>query len=123
MSDEQDPTPPTPPTSPTDPAPLPGPDELITIAEAARLCGLAPGTLRQQIAAGRLQVQAVTPRLNMTTRRWLDAYIQSRGTRHPGAAPKPLPPGYQAPGPGRPRKPAVRTTTPTERSTADDDQQ
>lgn len=107
MSDEQDPAPR---PAPDALAPLPDPDELITIAEAARLSGLSAGTLRNKAGSGRLQVQQVTPRLNMTTRRWLNAYLQGRGQGRMGRPPKPLPAGYQPPGPGRPRKPAVRTT-------------
>lgn len=121
MSDEQDPTPPT--TSPTDPPPLPGPDELITIARAARLCGLAPDTLRRAAATGRLTVQQVTPRLNLTTRRWLHDYLQARGgTDGMGRPPKPLPLGYQAPGPGRPRTPAIRPIKPTRAQDTGDEQ-
>jgi len=108
MSDEHDPPPP---PAPTDAAPLPGPHELITIADAARLSGLAPATLREAAMSGRLRVQIMTPRMNLTTRRWLHDYLQARGgTAGMGRPPKPLPPGYQAPGPGRPRKPAVRKT-------------
>lgn len=107
MSDEQNPTPPA-----AGLEPLPGPDELITLAQAARISSLTPGSLRNAAAAGRLQVQQVTPRLNMTTRRWLHEFLEGRGTRYQGPPPKPLPPGYQAPGPGRPRKPAVRPTQP-----------
>jgi len=120
MSDEQDPA--RPPAA-DDLAPLPGPDELITLAQAARISGLTPGALRNAVAAGRLQVQPVTPRLNMMTRRWLHAFLDARGSQQgPGAPPKPLPAGYQPPGPGRPRKPAVRKTT-TETSRTEESQQ
>ena len=104
-------------------APLPGPDELITLAQAARISGLTPGALRNAAAAGRLQVQQVTARLNMTTRRWLHAFLEARGSQSgPGAPPKPLPAGYQPPGPGRPRKPAVRPTAPTRQQDTGDEQ-
>jgi len=119
MSDEQDPAPP---PAADALAPLPGADELMTIADAARLGGLATSTLRRAAAEGRLQVEAVTPRLNMTTRRWLNAYLHSRGQGRMGRPPKPLPAGYQPPGPGRPRKPAVRPTPPTQQQDTGDDQ-
>jgi hypothetical protein len=90
------------------PAPLPGPDDLITMAEASRLSGLAPATLRRYASQGRLHTELLTPRLAVTSRRWLDACLRDRGTRYQGPKPKPLPDDYQAPGPGRPRAPRVR---------------
>src|SRR5262245_9017631 len=91
------------------PSPLPSPDELITMQTAAALCGLSPKTLRTYVHQGRLQTELVTPRLRMTTRRWLHAMLKSRGTRKgPGAPPRPLPSGYEPPGPGRPKHPRLQ---------------
>src|SRR5436853_365872 len=78
-------------------------DELITLADAARLCGLTPATLRVKVRHGKLKSQLITRRLRMTTRRWLHEMLMARD---PEEGPvKPLPPDYQAPGPGRPRAP------------------
>jgi hypothetical protein len=107
------------------PAPLPGPDDLITIVEAARLSGLSAETLRVKVRQGLLKSQLVTPRLRMTTRRWLHEMLSARGTRYQGRgpAPKPLPPDYQAPGPGRPRAPRVRPSAPLDQQTGQHDKE
>jgi hypothetical protein len=75
---------------------LEGPDEYITLARAAQIAGLAPTTLRNQALAGWLRT--VRPGHDrLTTRRWLHAYLRTRGTHHRGATPKALPDAYIAP--------------------------
>ncbi len=87
-------------------------DARITMAEASRISGLAPQSLRAYATSGALRSELMTPRFRVTTRRWLDDLLRSRkepGSR--GPKPKPLPEGYQAPPPhkeppasGRPRR-------------------
>lgn len=55
-------------------------EELITLTEAADLCGLSPATLRSAIFRKRLQGQRRGRDL-FTTRAWLVDYLQSRQTR------------------------------------------
>jgi hypothetical protein len=63
------------------------PDEYISLARAAELSGLKPGTLRNQALAGKLHC-VVLARNRLTTRRWLHDYLveatqRSRGRRLP----------------------------------------
>jgi hypothetical protein len=59
-------------------------DEVITLAEAARLSGLAPHTLTLQAERGRLRARKVGHTW-ITTRYWLDAYVAAHARRRPGA--------------------------------------
>jgi len=95
-------------------------DKRITLAEAARISGLAQQTLSNYAATGRLKSELVTPRLRMTTRRWLDAMLRERGPQpgEPGRPPKSLAPDYTPPPRrGRPRRqtPAPAPDTPPPR--------
>jgi hypothetical protein len=50
--------------------------EYITIEQAAKLAGYSgAGNLRTAAAAGKLQSIPITPRLRLTTKEWLDAYL------------------------------------------------
>ncbi len=71
-----------------------GPDDYIALAHAAELCGLSAGTLRNQALNGRLQTVKLAGN-HVTTRRWLHAYLVSRGDTNGRAAP--LPADYRAP--------------------------
>jgi hypothetical protein len=53
----------------------------ITLAEAARLSGLAPKTLRDAAARGALRAERVHPRLWLTTERALQDYLDRRPER------------------------------------------
>lgn len=55
-------------------------DEVITLAEAAGLSGLAAHTLTQQAERGRLRARKVG-RTWITTRHWLDAYLAGHARR------------------------------------------
>ena len=74
---------PSPPAAPTTPAggrdPL---DEVIALAEAARLSGLAPHTLTLQAERGKLRARKVGHTW-ITTRFWLDAYLTTYARRRP----------------------------------------
>ena len=70
-----------------------GPLDYITLRRAGELCGISGDTLRNQARRGRLQTLKLG-RDNVTTRKWLHAYLQSRDTRGHAA---PLPEGYVAP--------------------------
>jgi len=74
-------------------------DAEITLREAAAISGLSYSYLRDRAAEGALCTTKKGERLNMTTRRWLDDYLRSRGFRGGGRGPtpKPLSPGYQVP--------------------------
>lgn len=80
-------------------------DARITMAEASRISGLAPESLRGYVRSGELRSELMAVRLRVTTRRWLDDLLQRRkepGSR--GPKPKPLPEGYQAPPPPAPAR-------------------
>ena len=57
-------------------------DEVITLAEAARLSGLAPHTLTLQAERGKLRARKVGHTW-ITTRYWLDAYVAAHARRSP----------------------------------------
>jgi hypothetical protein len=84
----------------------------ITLAEAAQLAGLHPGTLRRAAADGMIKTAKLSPRLSVTTRRWLDDYRRSVGKSGHGRPAKPLPPSYIAP-PRLGRPPKAKTDTAT----------
>ena len=67
-------------------------DEVISLAEAARLCGLAPHTLTLQAEKGKLRARKLGHTW-ITTRHWLDVYLITH-SRHRR-------PGDEPPGPGR----------------------
>ena len=46
----------------------------MTLNEAAKRLGITPDTLRQQIAAGRLQAEKIAPRLWWVTEEEVDRY-------------------------------------------------
>ena len=75
------------------------PDQYISLARAAALCGLSAGTLRVLAnPRGDSPPRLRTVRLGhdrLTTRRWLHDYLTGRNETNTHAAP--LPPGYQAP--------------------------
>jgi hypothetical protein len=75
---------------------LEGADEFISLRRAGELSGLSPATLRRQAYDGKLQTKALGPRMLVTTRRWLHAYLAEASKRDKGAR-KPLPEGYVAP--------------------------
>src|SRR5579871_863594 len=74
---------------------LEGPDEYISLARAAQIAGLSPGTLRNQALKGKLNTVQVA-RNNLTTRRWLHEYLHAADAAQGGRR-KPLPEGYVAP--------------------------
>jgi lambda repressor-like predicted transcriptional regulator len=53
----------------------------ITLAQAARLAGLAPKTLRDAAERGALKAERVNPRLWLTTEQALRAYLDGRPER------------------------------------------
>ena len=89
---------PSPPPARADPAALTGPaapaaghdplEEVIALAEAAQLSGLAPHTLTLQAERGKLRARKVGHTW-ITTRHWLDAYLAAHARRKPRA---PVPP-------------------------------
>jgi hypothetical protein len=74
---------------------LEGPDKYISLARAAQLSGLHPGTLRNQVLAGKLKAIKLA-RNYVTTRRWLHDYVIAR-TNARGGRPAALPDDYVAP--------------------------
>ncbi len=73
-------------------------DERITLQQAATISGLSYGYLRQRAASGELRIERMGARLNVTTRRWLDDYLQARtAPQGAGRPPKPIPADYQTP--------------------------
>jgi hypothetical protein len=102
--DEQGSTPAPPGPGKSADATAPDWDAYITLQDAAAISGLSYGHLRKQAANGDLRTVKMGARLNVTTRRWLDAYLRTRGTTYHGRPPKSLPEGYQAP-PKRGRPP------------------
>jgi len=78
------------------------------------------------VSAGNLgelrRVRDALPPAPDTHRAAYSRALQGRGQGRMGRPPKPLPAGYQTPGPGRPRKPAVRPTKPTRRQDTGDEQ-
>lgn len=73
----------------------------ITLEEAALISGLTVSTIRTYANNGRLRTVRMGRRLSMTTRRWLDDYLNSRNRTGPGQPPKALPVGYLVPPPKR----------------------
>ena len=68
-------------------------DEIISLAEAARLSGLAPHTLTLQAEKGKLRARKLGHTW-ITTRHWLDAYLathsrQKRSIRDQSDPPDP----------------------------------
>jgi hypothetical protein len=60
-------------------------DEYLTLEEAARLAGHASAsTLRGAARSGRLKTVKFSPRVQLTTREWLNDYIESRWVRRDG---------------------------------------
>lgn len=55
-------------------------DEILTLSEAAQLCGLAAHTLTQQAEKGRLRARKIG-RIWLTTRQWLAEYLATRSRR------------------------------------------
>ena len=55
-------------------------DEVISLAEAARLSGLAPHTLTLQAEKGKLRARKLGHTW-ITTRHWLDAYLATHSRR------------------------------------------
>ena len=68
--------------------------DLITVAHASAISGVAAGTVRNQARAGRLQSVKLGHTL-VTTSGWLHEYLMSRATRQ--GRRKPLPADYVAP--------------------------
>jgi uncharacterized protein YuzE len=63
------------------------PDQLMSLAEAGASIGRSPGTLRLLCEKGRLKgIKA--GRNWLTTRAWLDRYLESRRGRRSGVRPK-----------------------------------
>ncbi|MBM3926116.1 MAG: DUF2283 domain-containing protein [SAR202 cluster bacterium] len=63
------------------------PDQLMSLAEAGASIGRSPGTLRLLCESGRLK--AVKAGRNwLTTRAWLDSYLESRRGRRSGVRAK-----------------------------------
>ena len=75
---------------------LEGPDELISLHRAGELSGLSPSTLRRQAYDGKLRARKLNPRMLVTTRRWLHAYLTEASERDKGSR-LPLPEGYMPP--------------------------
>ena len=75
---------------------LEDPDEMISLRRAGDLSGVSPGTLRNQAIAGKLQTRKLGPRMLVTTRRWLHAYLLAASGRDKGSR-LPLPQGYRVP--------------------------
>jgi hypothetical protein len=72
---------------------LEGPDDLITLARAGEIAGLAATSLVGPAILGRLRTIR-DGRRRLTTRRWLHEYLMSR---NPVSGRKQLPPDYVAP--------------------------
>ncbi len=71
-------------------------EEFITLNEAAEIAGYRDAaTLRVAANKGRLRTVKPGPRLHMTTRPWLDAYL---ATLRPGNYKRGLPKGQDAGG-------------------------
>ena len=59
--------------------------EYLTLEEAARLAGHASAsTLRAAARSGRLKTVKFSPRVQLTTREWLNDYLKSRWVRRDG---------------------------------------
>ncbi|MCK9496538.1 MAG: hypothetical protein M0R75_13725 [Dehalococcoidia bacterium] len=78
---------PRPSSEPPAPAPLDGApleddplDQVISLAEAAELAGLAPHTLTQQAKRNRLHARKIGHTW-LTTRYWLDEYLRAHSHR------------------------------------------
>jgi excisionase family DNA binding protein len=71
---------------------LEGPDELITLEQAAAIAGITKDTLRQAAAGGRLDARRIGHNW-LTTRRKLHRYLAGRKR----GVVKPLPPDYVTP--------------------------
>ncbi len=86
--------------TPTTPSTMLAPDwdAEITLTEAGRLSGRSPKTIQGFAASGTLRVKRHSPKVVMTTRRWLDDMLRAQARlAGPGRPPKPLPADYQAP--------------------------
>lgn len=62
-------------------------DEYITLVQAAKIAGYkSPSTLQKAAREGRLRTIRAGPRVQVTTRAWLDAYLASihEGMSHRG---------------------------------------
>ena len=55
-------------------------DQVLSLAEAARLCGLNPHTLTQQAERGKLRARKVGHTW-ITTRHWLTAYLAAHARK------------------------------------------
>ena len=55
-------------------------DEVISLAEAAQLCGLSPHTLTLQAEKGKLRARKLGHTW-VTTRHWTDVYVAEHGRR------------------------------------------
>jgi hypothetical protein len=53
----------------------------IGLPQASRECGLALSSLQQAARLGRLQTEQPSPKVRLTTRRWLRDYLDSRPDR------------------------------------------
>jgi hypothetical protein len=62
-------------------------DEYITLVQAAKIAGYkSPSTLQKAAREGRLRTIRAGPRVQVTTKAWLDAYLASihEGMSHRG---------------------------------------
>jgi excisionase family DNA binding protein len=101
----------------------PSPDEFISTAEAARITGIGPETIRKAVAAGRIPRHTFGDVLAIR-RGDLHAYLASRKRAVPKALPAdyPTPAGMDPIVPHIPRRPASSRRGYVERSEQTEDQ-